>query len=193
MTESIPRRGELQRARKVPVPAGSLVASAFAVTSYADAYAIDLPPGRAHDVDTLARLLATSAPRWAEQLMWLRDRIVSVFGLRTARSRIEAPTSSERLQPGDTAGAFTVFARSDDEIMFGADDRHLDFRASMLVQGDVSRSRAVLTTVVHFNNGFGRAYFFVIRPFHGLIVASLMRNLRRRLEAGPTGSEQPPR
>jgi hypothetical protein len=72
--------------------------------------------------------------------------------------------------------------RSDDEILFGGEDKHLDFRASLLVQRDAAQSSAVLSTVVHYNNWFGRFYFFFVRPFHRLIVASLLRNLRRRLE-----------
>ena len=52
----------------------------------------------------------------------------------------------------------------------------------MLLQRDATRTSAVLTTVVHFNNGLGRAYFFVVRPFHRLIVTSLLRNVARQLE-----------
>jgi len=173
--------GRLRRVLEVAVPIGSLAASAFPVTSFADAYAIELPAGDAHDVDALTLLLATSAPRWAEYLMWLRDRIVSLIGLHTARPRAPSPTCASHLQPGDMVGMFRVFARSDDEILLGADDRHLDFRASMLVRRDASRSSAVLTTVVHFNNSLGRAYFFVVRPFHRLIVTSLLRNVTHRL------------
>jgi hypothetical protein len=167
--------------REVAVPTGSLAASAFPVTSFADAYVIELPAGDAHDVDALTWLLATSAPRWAEYLMWVRDRIVSLIGLHTTRPRAPSLTCASHLQSGDMVGMFRVFARSDDEILLGADDRHLDFRASMLVQRDASRSSAVLTTVVHFNNSLGRAYFFVVRPFHRLIVTSLLRNLTHRL------------
>jgi hypothetical protein len=174
------KRSKSGKVRAVPVPAGSLVATAFAITNYADAYAIDLPDGGAFDVDTLTRLIATSAPRWAEQLMWLRNRIVSVFGLRTPDALV--PTlSTAPLQPGDTAGIFEVLARSDDEILFGGDDRHLDFRGSMLLQRDAARCQAILSTVVHYNNWTGRVYFFFIRPFHRLIVSSLLRNLGRRL------------
>jgi Protein of unknown function (DUF2867) len=167
--------------REVAVPRGSLAAGAFSVTSFADAYAIELPIGDAPDVDALTWLMATSAPRWAEYLMWVRDRIVSPIGLRRAPPRVPSPTRSSNLQPGDMVGMFRVFARSDDEILLGADDRHLDFRASMLVQRDASRSSAVLTTVVHFNNSLGRAYFLVVRPFHRLIVTSLLRNVAHRL------------
>jgi hypothetical protein len=151
------------------------------VTSFADAYAIELPVGDAYDVDSLTWLVATSAPRWAEYLMWVRDRIVSLIGLHTAPPRASSLTCAAHLQPGDMVGMFRVFARSDDEILLGADDRHLDFRASMLVLRDPSRSSAVLTTVVHFNNSLGRAYFFVVRPFHRLIVTSLLRNVAHRL------------
>ncbi len=153
-------------------------------TSYEDAWAVDLPSGDAHDVDALARLMATSAPRWAEQLMWLRDRIVSVFGLRTADAKISAQISSAPIRAGDKIGTFKVLARSGDEIMFGGDDKHLDFRASLLVQRDAVQPSAVLSTVVHYNNWLGRLYFFFVRPFHRLIVASLLRNVRRRLGAG---------
>jgi len=178
------KHNERGKVREVSVPAGSLAATAFPRTSYADAYAIDLPSGGPLDVDTLTRLVATSAPRWAEQLMWLRNRIVSVFGLRTPDARAARTISTAPLQPGDMAGMFNVLARSDDEILFGGDDRHLDFRGSMLLLRDGARCQAILSTVVHYNNWFGRVYFFFIRPFHKLIVSSLLRNLRRRLERG---------
>ena len=173
------------RVREVAVPTGSLVGAEFAKTSYEDAWAIDLPSGDEHDVDALARLIATSAPRWAEQLMWLRDRIVSVFGLRTSE-KAQPDNSTAPLRPGEAVSIFKVLARSDDEIMFGGDDKHLDFRASLLVQRDAARSSAVLSTVVRYNNWFGRLYFSFVRPFHRLIVASLLRNLRRRLESRAT-------
>jgi hypothetical protein len=171
--------GRRVRVREVPVPAGSLAAGAFPRTSYADAYAVYLPVGRTFDVDALTWRLTASAPRWAEQLMWLRDRIVSPLGLRTARTRATPSDSAPCLEPGDMAGMFKVFERSDDEILLGGDDSHLDFRVSVLVQRGAMRSSAVLTTVVRFNNGLGRAYFFVVRPFHRLIVTSMLRNLAR--------------
>lgn len=175
-------RGAPARVREVAVPAGSLVAAAFAKTSYEDAWAVDLPPGDTHDVDALARLIATSAPRWADRLMWLRDRIVSLAGLRTSE-KAPPDTSSATLRPGDKLSIFQVLDRSDDEIMFGADDKHLDFRASLLVQRDGAGSTAVFSTVVRYNNWLGRVYFFFVRSFHRVIMGSLLRNLRRQVES----------
>ena len=101
---------------------------------------------------------------------------VSLIDLHTARPRRPSLACASHLQPGDMVGMFRAFARSGEEILIGADDRHLDFRASMLVRRDASRSSAVLTTVVHFNS-LGRPYFFVVRPFHRLIVTSLLRHV----------------
>jgi len=167
--------------REVEVPAGSLVSRAFAKTSFEDAWAVDLPTGDTHDVDALARLIATSAPRWAEQLMWLRDRIVSVFGLRTSDAKLTVEISTAPLRTGDKVSIFKVLDRSEDEIMFGADDKHLDFRASLLVQRNGAGSAAVFSTVVCYNNLLGRVYFFFVRPFHRVIMKSLLGNMRRSL------------
>jgi hypothetical protein len=166
----------------VELPAGSLVSRAFARTSFEDAWAVDLPPGDTHDVDALARVLATSAPRWADWLMWLRDRIVSLVGLRTSE-KAPADDSTALLRTGDKLSIFQVFDRSEDEIMFGADDKHLDFRASLLVQRDGSAPSAVMSTVVRYNNRLGRMYFFFVRPFHRVIMKSLMGNFAKKLAA----------
>jgi hypothetical protein len=170
-----------QVVREVGVPDGSLVRAAFEKTSFEDAWAVELPQGASYDVDALARVLAQSAPRWADRLMWLRDRIVSVVGLRTSE---EAPPGTSRapLRAGDKVSIFEVLDRTDDEILFGADDKHLDFRASLLVQHGDAPS-VVLSTVVRYNNALGRVYFFFVRPFHWLIMKSLMREFGRRVAA----------
>ncbi len=115
--------------------------------------------------------------------MWLRDRLVSVIGLRTSRERVSSRPPDEGLQPGDKAGIFAVLARTDDEVLMGADDRHLNFRASVLVNRGPARSSVVLSTVVHYNNLQGRAYFFVVRPFHKVIVTSILREVACRLRS----------
>ena len=169
------------------MPAESLAASAFAVTSYADAFALDLPDGATRDVDELTLLIATSSPWWVDSLMWLRDRLVSVVGLRTAGDRESGLSSDSPLRVGDKAGIFTVVARSENEVMLGGNDRHLDFRASVIVRRGPKRDSVVLATVVHHNNWQGRAYFLVVRPFHEVVVRSILRDAAKRLAAGPTG------
>jgi hypothetical protein len=72
-----------------------------------------------------------------------------------------------------------VFDRRPDELLLGEDDRHLDFRVSVLLRDEGEAQWATVTTVVRFHNALGRAYFAVVRPFHQLIVPALMRRALR--------------
>jgi len=67
---------------------------------------------------------------------------------------------------------FTVVSRNDHEIVMGEEDRHLVFRTSVLITGTSDASFVHVTTIVRFNNIWGRLYFLPVKPFHRLIVAS---------------------
>ncbi len=169
-----------RKIQQVPVPRGSLVAQAFATTDYADAYSVRLPTGTATDVDSVVRTLFTAHPRWIDALMELRNNLVRRIGLKPPSPRKQAPESIN-LQPGNVAGPFHVFARNGDEILLGEDDRHLDFRLSVLIRRQQGVAWAVVTTVVRFNGLLGRAYFLPVRPFHQLIVPAMIRSMQRAL------------
>ena len=171
--------------RQVHIPHGSLIAQAFATPDYADAYAIRLSPESATDVDALVRTLFSARPRWIDALMALRNRLVRLIGLKTP-PRGAHEREIRNLQPGSVAGIFHVLARNDEEIVLGEDDRHLDFRLSVLVRRQAGVAWAVVTTVVRFNGRLGRAYFVPVRPFHQLIVPAMLRNMQRALRGART-------
>ncbi|TIV23176.1 MAG: DUF2867 domain-containing protein, partial [Mesorhizobium sp.] len=82
----------------------------------------------------------------------------------------------------ESVAFFPVLSRSENELVLGVDDRHLDFRASILLGAlnDEGAFEVVVTTVVHCHNTFGRAYLTLIKPFHVLVVRS---NLSRAVPA----------
>jgi hypothetical protein len=163
----------------VEIPRETLVSRAFAHIDYADAYRVRLPAGSPHDVDALTRAFFTATPGWVGALMALRDRIVGLIGLKTSqrggRSRADVV-----FQPGASLGIFRVLARTADEILLGEDDRHLDFRASMLLQRELNIDWMVVSTVVRFNSRLGRAYFAPVRPIHRLIIPAMLRSAIRK-------------
>lgn len=131
---------------------------------YADAYAVDLPPDASTDPDVWRRRIFASPPVALSRLVRLRDFVVRPLGLRDAAD----------LDPRHEA--FPVLARSADEVLMGADDRHLDFRVSVRVVANAHASSAlVLTTTVTFHGALGRLYFIPVRPFHRRIVPVLLR------------------
>ena len=157
------------------VPRESLIADVFSRVDYADAYRVRLPAGTPSDIDALTHAALGAAPGWIRALMRLRDRIVRVAGLKTT-PRGEGDLSRAPFQPGATLGIFRVFARSADEILLGEDDRHLDFRVSVLRQTDGATDWVIVSTVVRFNSWLGRAYFLPVRPLHRLIVPAIMQS-----------------
>jgi hypothetical protein len=72
---------------------------------------------------------------------------------------------------------FPVTASAEREILLGQDAGHLDFRASLLVEGDA----VTLTTVVRVHNRRGRAYWTAVRPFHPLMARLMLTRAHRRL------------
>jgi hypothetical protein len=168
------------RLDEVPIPPSSLAARAFAVTHHGDAFRIALPPGAPGGVDALTTLLVNAeSPSWIRGLVWLRNRAVRFVGLQST-TRERPRTGGARYAPGDYAGMFRVFDRTEHEILMGLDDKHLNFRASVLSESDGCGSKsAVLATVVHYNSRLGRLYFFFVRPFHKRIVSAMLRQMAR--------------
>ena len=162
--------------RAVAMPAGAGIAHLYPGSNLADAYAVALPTAQARQMDmpSLARIVLGSQPRWAQWLMAVRDAIVARFGIKTAK-QLEG-------KPGKRIGIFRIYSVSDDEIIVGEDDSHLDFRLSVLRDRNAGRHGSVtVSSVVHCHNRVGRAYILLIRPFHTLIVR---RSLARAVQGG---------
>jgi hypothetical protein len=106
-------------------------------------------------------------------------------------ARLGLKTTGDLQRNGRASGSvgfFPVLSRSENELVLGVDDRHLNFKVSvMLLEAADSNFEVVVTTVVHCHNRLGRAYLTLIRPFHVLVVRS---NLNR---ASATARAQSPR
>jgi hypothetical protein len=166
----------------VALPGESRVARAYATTDLADAYAIRLPENAITDPELLARFLFSQQAPWIAGLMRIRDTLVAGFGLKTS-GQLKSPSAGSRNDK--RISIFKIYERGTHEILLGEDDKHLDFRVSVLHQTrTVSAESApflVVSTVVHCHNLLGRTYIRLIAPFHRLIIQS---SLRRAARAG---------
>jgi hypothetical protein len=183
-------RGSFHATSRIP-PSAHLAANALKRHDYADSYSLPLPPS-APSVDRIIIQLLSDFPSWVAALDRLRDRLVRVFGLRTADPSELTGHSELPLRPGGRVGFFPVIARdtddAHDELLLGQDDKHLDFCVSALCARDAEgRRRFAVTTVVEIHNLPGRLYFATIKPFHRLILRSSMRRLADALESGVLG------
>jgi hypothetical protein len=184
-TTSFIRGSGVHRA-DLPHEAG--IAVQYRTADLADAYAVTLPPGTAHDPQRLARFLFAQPSAPVAALMRLRDLLVSALGLKTAASLRAASSGT-----GDRIGIFRVYSCNGNEVVMGEDDRHLDFRVSVLLQQPVGAPGAgttlVVSSVVRCHNRLGRIYLFTITPFHRLIVPAMLRRAQRAGWPRETGTE----
>ncbi len=165
----------------VALPAASLIAHVFRRVDYADAYRCQLPRGQHDDIDTLTRdLFVATPPVWLRTLLRARDQLVRPFGIKTLGAT-NSHTLRARLEPGSSLGFFKVFQCSSDEIILGEDDRHLDYRVSVLRTGEHETQWLTVSTVVRFHNWLGRLYFLPVRPIHHRLVPWMLGNAARRV------------
>jgi hypothetical protein len=157
-------------------PSESQITRIYDKTDLADAFAIRLPDDAIADPEGLARFIFSHQSSWVAGLMRMRDAVVAGFGIKTS-SQLEGQLASSNTR---SVRFFKIYATHEREIVLGQDDKHLDFRLSVLLQNRKipggSARYVVISTVVHCHNRLGRSYLALIAPFHRLIAKSSLRN-----------------
>ncbi|KAA6213060.1 DUF2867 domain-containing protein [Streptomyces albofaciens JCM 4342] len=157
--------------------------------------------------------------RLLNRLLWARPAAVAVpAGARLARTAFARTDFQDAWQlplppgmPRDPAawkgvlrGAFPEQGRATTadggELLLGKDARHLDFRASILVESPAAGAdgrtaghggRVTLSTVVRTHHAGGRLYFALVRRVHPVLARAMLRRTHRRLAlAAPSAGER---
>lgn len=126
---------------------------------FIDCYTVPstLPARRAAEV-------ITAFPGWARGLLMIRRIVTAPFGL-----------SQDGPAADDKVGPFPVELDTDQEVIAGFDDTHLEFRVSVMSRaGQVS-----LATWVQPHNIGGRLYLAAIMPFHILVARNALTRVAR--------------
>lgn len=155
-------------------PAASTLPRYLEDFDFTDSFRVDLAKPDL-TIQQIYLALFAHHPWWAKLLLLLRTRIVSLFGIGgpTARQmrRLEI---KDAYVIGEKIALFTLYAQDKDELIAGGNDKHLDFRVSVLRLWENGGARVVVTTVVRTHNLFGRVYLTIITPFHRFGVKHLL-------------------
>lgn len=140
------------------LPSNSLLSKRIKPTDFIDCFSVesDLTPRHAAEI-------ITDFPLWARFLTGIRNLVTAPFGL-----------SSEGPDAKDKVGVFPVEVENDHELIAGFNDKHLNFRVSVISQN----GRVYLSTWVHTNNIGGKIYLKTIIPFHILIARNALARVR---------------
>lgn len=168
--------------QKTTIPDSSILKNKENMFNYIDSFYSEFWDNEnKYDITQIMKLFTTSGSAWAVSLMKLRDKIAKRFGLKTSET---SSKESCNYEIGSQHGIFKIFDKTDNEIILGENDKHLNFKVSLLLEPhqDSYDKTVSITTVVQFNNLFGKLYFFPVKPFHKLIVNSSLKNIIRQIE-----------
>jgi hypothetical protein len=149
---------------------------------YIDSFSVKCKNSNHYSIDYLTASLFSSIPVWVRMLLNLRDFLVKPFGLETGIiPEQETLDTSLHYNIGDRAIFFPVIDRSECEIVMAEDDKHLYFRTSLYFENtsDQNMDNVYLTTIVKFHNIWGKLYFAPVKPFHKLIIKTLLNNFSK--------------
>ena len=163
----------MNRVVKVPVPEASKLLASFNQVTFADAYEVAVV-NTAITAEEAAQAIFGHSPAWVGALMKARGVFAKAVGLKHSDMK-----SGEQQR-----GIFKVQQRHPNEVIIGEDDSHLNFRISVLRLGDANGKGApsiTVSTAVETHNALGRAYMFVVKPFHRVIARTMVQ---RAADAG---------
>jgi hypothetical protein len=164
----------MPRATSCNLPASSRLRASLSRVDHLDSYSIEVSRPDQSLVNFYAGAFG-HLPTAFKHLLVLRSIIVRPFGISGVSHReLAQPIDPDRSYVvGEKIGRWTLYGQFDDELITGANDKHLDFRVSIFREAG---PRVVLSTAVMTHNAFGRAYLATILPFHRFGVASLLTN-----------------
>ena len=159
------------------VPSSSVLSrDLIRTTHFHDSYRAPLAHPELGIVDIFFALFGHT-PLWMKLLLIVRNTIAGLFGL-------EVPTVGEIMKPevrcaysvSEKIGPWPIFHIDDNEIVAGRNNKHMDFRLSVLKAMDGDAMSVVVSTICTVHNVFGRIYLLFIVPFHRMGVRSLISN-----------------
>ncbi|RXM50469.1 MULTISPECIES: DUF2867 domain-containing protein [unclassified Chryseobacterium] len=173
--------------KKIEFPTTSILFQGKEKFDYADSFVGGLVGnGQNFDIAQIGKAFFTCGPTWGKKMFAFRNKVVKWFGLKTgAETDPVKEAESFTGEVGEHIGIFKVFNKTNNEIILGEDDKHLDFRVSLLFdknQGGQDENSLTISTTVKFHNWLGVLYFLPVRPFHQLIVPAMLKNIIGKLE-----------
>lgn len=166
--------------KKVTLPENSILSKTN--FDYVDCYSGKIE----HSIENInseevGKAFFLSSPKWIENLLSLRNKVASILGLKIGKDALgKQDLDSFNMEIGEQIGLFKLLQKNKSELIFGEDDKHLNFKISLLL--DDLKQSLTITTAVNFNNWFGKLYFTIIKPFHKIIVTTMLKATIKELK-----------
>jgi hypothetical protein len=163
--------------KKTKLPENSLVKK-YMPADYSEAYEMIVGKNNQLTPDNLLIAFWTDFPVWVRWLFNLRDILVKPFGLKGADENYNSfqQKFTEMVRTGGNYKQMNIPAKSENETILQLADKHLTAELSCHIENNIDNKLKIsIITLVHYHNALGKIYFAVIKPFHKIIVKTIMK------------------
>jgi hypothetical protein len=169
------------RVAAIDVPQACELAGTLTGSYFHDSYAV-LVDTDGRSAMALYLAVAGRTPRWVEVLMDVRNRVVGMVGLKNLGQlgAVSAAKPASAYRVGDRVGIFSLLHLSEDEVVLGDSDKHLDVKVSVHKSAHGAGASVAVSTVVHVHNTLGKMYMFFVAPVHKRIVRTMLARVPLR-------------
>lgn len=149
------------------VPDTLLIQNALPKIDFSDCFATT---NHKDNLETISKMVFDNTPKWITALLKFRNNLVKPLGL-----KYEKPADyNTEFKIGGYVGFFKIYTLQENEVILGADDKHLNFRVSILIDQSAIHNIKV-TTLVEYNNKMGKWYMAIVAPFHRIVVKYMVK------------------
>ena len=114
------------------IPRSDEIFNSFGKVNYEDSFCLSLKTKKIFDVDFIIFKLIKSIPKWVEFLLYLRNAIANIFGLKTGKiGNVYENLEKLNFKQDQSVGDFFIFLKGKNHLMAGLKDKHLDSRFSI--------------------------------------------------------------
>lgn len=162
------------------IPVDSLIRQ-YLPADYADAFTCQITGTKKLLPDDIMIHFWTFTPGWVNALFKLRNILVRPFGLEAGDNN-HSEEIKETIRDGKgNNGVMSVAVKSANETVILLNDKHLDAYMSIFLAESNHSQTTTAITIVHYHNWLGRFYFFFVRPFHKIVVKSILKSTLEKM------------
>ena len=160
------------------IPRNDKIFVSFGKVNYEDRFCLIHETKKIINIDFIIAKLFKTIPKWFWLLLNLRNVVARIFGLKTGKiGGIYKNSKKLFVKQDQMIGDIFIFFKDKNHLIVELKDKHLDFRFSIFIWQKEGLTKVSLSTIVKINNIFGWIYFFLIKPFHRLIIQNFLKSL----------------
>jgi hypothetical protein len=176
------------KVHNVDISKNSLIQITRPNSDFEECYSISFLSSKLLNLETIIKYCFSSfSVGWVELLFRMRDWLVKPFKLKTADDyHLQYPLE---IKKGGTVAFFEVKDVNNEEVLLYAIDSHLEVYFSISILQNADNKMIKASTVVHLKNRLGKIYFFLIKPFHKLIIKRMLKHVANHFSNSKTKTQ----